>query len=307
MRLLTVGSVALDTVETPFGRGDDVLGGSALHFSVAASLLNPVEVVAVVGTDYPSERLEALASRGIDWSGVEAAAGESFRWSGRYSSDLQHRDTLETRLGVFADFRPRLSAGAASADAIFLGNIAPALQHEVLDQMVSPSLVACDTMNFWIESQRDALLRLLARVDLVIINDGEARELAGDWNLLRSGRWLLEQGPARVIVKKGEHGALLFEPGRVFSLPAYPLDEVMDPTGAGDAFAGGVMGYLARTGRTDGAAVRRAMVYGATMGSYSVSGFGIDGFAGVTLADVERRVAEFEDLTGVPAAEEVAS
>lgn len=303
MTLLVVGSVALDSISTPFGSTADTIGGSAVFFAVAASLLHPVRVVGVVGDDYPVHELERLASRGIDWSGVEHASGESFRWKGKYSYDLQSRETLETRLGVFANFEPKLPAGAHDAKIVFLGNIDPVLQLGVLDQVKSPLIVACDTMNYWIQSKRNELLKLLARVDMLMVNDSEARELSGDWNIHRAGRWILERGPKRVVIKQGEYGALLIEPGRAFHIPAYPLEEVFDPTGAGDAFAGGFMGYLARTQMIDTDHMRRAMVYGATMGSFSVSGFGVRGFEGVTTSDVEQRVQQFIDLTHVPQAE----
>jgi sugar/nucleoside kinase (ribokinase family) len=305
MTLLVVGSVALDSVFTPFGQTADALGGSAVHFSVAAALLHPVRVVGVIGNDFPVDQLERLTSRGIDWTGVERAEGESFRWKGKYSYDLQSRETLETRLGVFANFQPRLPAGAEQARFVFLGNIDPELQLGVLDQVKAPVLVACDTMNYWIQSRREPLLKLLSRVDLLMVNDAEAREFSGDWNIHRAGRWLLNQGPRRVVIKQGEYGALLIEKDRTFAVPAFPLEEVFDPTGAGDAFAGGFMGYLARHGVADTHAMRRAMVYGATMGSYAVSGFDIQGFEGVTLEQVEQRVRLFEDLTQIPSAERI--
>lgn len=303
MTLLVVGSVALDSVSTPFGQTADALGGSAVHFSVAASLLHPVRVVGVVGDDYPTHELDRLSSRGIDWSGVERAPGESFRWKGKYSYDLQSRETLETRLGVFADFHPKLPSGAEAARFVFLGNIDPELQLSVLDQVTAPALVACDTMNYWIQSKRETLMKLLGRVDMLMVNDSEARELSGDWNIHRAGRWILERGPKRVVIKQGEFGALLLEEGRTFHIPAYPLEDVFDPTGAGDAFAGGFMGYLAHQGATSTAAMRRAMVYGSVMGSYSVSGFDVKGFEGVSAEDIERRVEQFTDLVHIPAAE----
>ena len=303
MTLLVVGSVALDSISTPFGSTADAIGGSAVFFAVAASLLHPVRVVGVVGDDYPVHELDRLAARGIDWSGVERAAGESFRWKGKYSYDLQSRETLETRLGVFANFQPKLPLGAHDAKIVFLGNIDPVLQLGILDQVKAPLFVAADTMNYWIQSKRDDLMKLLARVDMLMVNDSEARELSGDWNVHRAGRWILEHGPKRVVIKQGEYGALLIEPGRSFHIPAFPLEEVFDPTGAGDAFAGGFMGYLGRTKVIDTAHMRRAMVYGATMGSYSVSGFGVKGFETVTTEDVEKRVQQFIDLTHVPMAE----
>jgi len=303
MSLVVVGSVALDSVYTPFGETADALGGSAVHFSMAASLLHPVHVVGVIGSDYPVDQLERLRGRGIDWSGVERAEGESFRWKGKYSYDLQSRETLETRLGVFAAFKPRLPDEWRSAKYLFLGNIDPALQIDVLEQIAAPELVVCDTMNYWIQGRRPELLELLRRVDVLLVNDGEARELSGQWNIHKAGRWILKQGPKRVVIKQGEYGALLMEPGRTFYVPAYPLEEVFDPTGAGDAFAGGFMGYLARVGSAAPEQMRRAMVYGSTMGSFAVEGFGIKGFDGVDHNRVEGRVQAFVDLTHVPTAE----
>lgn len=303
MTLLVVGSVALDSIFTPFGETADALGGSAVYFSVAASLLSPVRVVGVVGHDYPVRELERLAPRGIDWSGVERAAGESFRWKGKYSYDLQSRETLETRLGVFAEFNPRLPDAARAARYLFLGNIDPVLQLRVLDQMRQPALVVCDTMNYWIQSRKPELLALLQRVDILLVNDSEARELSGDWNIHRAGRWILANGPRRVVIKQGEYGALLIEPDRTFYVPAYPLEEVFDPTGAGDAFAGGFMGYLARVDSTAPRDLRRAMVYGAAMGGFAVQGFGVKGFDGVEYSHVRDRVQAFIDLTMVELAE----
>jgi sugar/nucleoside kinase (ribokinase family) len=306
MSLLVVGSIALDSIFTPFGETADALGGSAVYFSVAGSLLHPVQVVGVVGRDFPTAELEALAPRGIDWSGVECAEGESFRWKGKYSYDLQSRETLETRLGVFADFQPKLPDAFRAAKFLFLGNIDPELQLGVLTQVRAPELVVCDTMNYWIQSKKAALLELLARVDVLMVNDSEARELSGDWNIHRAGRWILSKGPKRVVIKQGEHGALLIEPTRTFYVPAFPLETVFDPTGAGDAFAGGFMAYLARTGEVSEDHIRRAMVVGATMGSYAVEQFGIRGFEGITLANVSARMRAFEDLTRVSLAEELA-
>jgi len=306
MSLLVVGSIALDSIYTPFGETADALGGSATYFSVAASLLSPVQVVGVVGSDYPLGELERLAARGIDFGGVERAEGESFRWKGKYSYDLQHRETLETRLGVFASFSPRLPPAFRQARYLFLGNIDPELQLRVLRDTGRPDLVACDTMNYWIQGKRDALLALLRHVDLLMLNDSEARELSGDWNVHRAARWILANGPKRLVIKQGEYGALLLEPGRTFYVPAFPLEEVFDPTGAGDAFAGGFMGYLARTGDLSSDNLRRAMVYGAVMGSYAVSAFSIRGFDGVTVNDVNGRARQFRELTAVTMAEPVA-
>ncbi|MDZ4675444.1 MAG: PfkB family carbohydrate kinase [Gemmatimonadota bacterium] len=303
MSLLVVGSVALDSIFTPFGETADAVGGSAVYFSVSASLLSPVRVVGVIGDDYPVGELERLGQRGIDWSGVERVPGESFRWKGKYSYDLQSRETLETRLGVFADFKPKLPTDWRDAKFVFLGNIDPVLQLGVLDQIEAPRMVVCDTMNYWIQSKKADLMALLKRVDILMVNDSEARELTGDWNIHRAGRWILEQGPSRVVIKQGEHGALLMEQGRTFWVPAFPLEEVFDPTGAGDAFAGGFMGYLAWMGKTDADHLRRAMVYGSAMGSFAVRGFGVKGFDDIAPSHVRDRVAAFQDLTHIPMAE----
>ncbi|MBW3631340.1 MAG: sugar kinase, partial [Gemmatimonadetes bacterium] len=249
MSLLVVGSVALDTVETPFGRAQDALGGSATFFAAAASWFCPVRLVGVIGDDFPAGSLDFLAEREVDLSGLEKAAGKSFRWAGVYNYDLSSRETLETRLGVFADFAPRIPDSFGDTEWVFLGNIDPELQIDVLKQIQKPRLVACDTMNFWIGGKRDTLLELLKEVDLLLVNDSEARELSGDFNLARAARWIQARGPRYVIIKKGEHGAILFTPDSVFFAPGFPLDEVFDPTGAGDAFAGGLMGYLARCGK----------------------------------------------------------
>lgn len=305
MTVLVVGSVALDSVETPFGKADDVLGGSAVFFSSAASLLTPVQLVGVVGSDYPMDKLAPLAARGVDLAGLERAEGESFRWRGRYRHDLNSAETLETRLGVFSHFRPKIPAQFRRAPFVFLGNIDPRLQLDVLDQVESPKLVACDTMNFWIESRRPDLMTLLGRVDLITLNDGEARQLTERANLVHAARWILERGPKYVIIKKGEHGAFMFTAKSVFYAPAYPLDQVFDPTGAGDAFAGGFIGYLASTGDLSDASLRRAVVYGSALGSFAVEQFSNTRLMQLTRADVDKRVEEFRQLvafeTALPA------
>jgi len=294
--LLVVGSIALDSVATPFGETADAPGGSAVFFSAAGSILHPVQVVGVVGSDYPLGALKKLEARGVDLRGVERAEGESFRWKAKYSYDLASRETLDTRLGVFATFRPKLPAPFRAARFVFLGNIDPALQLDVLDQIAQPKLVACDTMNYWIHSQRDRLLELLRRIDILMVNDAEARELSSDWNIYRAAHWILQHGPKMTVIKQGEHGALLIQPDSTFKVPAYPLQEVFDPTGAGDAFAGGFMAYLASRDDLSAATLRRAMVFGAAMGSFAVEKFGVDGFDGVTAGDVRARVRAFKDL-----------
>ncbi|HEY6809329.1 MAG TPA: PfkB family carbohydrate kinase, partial [Gemmatimonadales bacterium] len=287
---------ALDSVQTPFGQTADAPGGSAVFFSAAAAILHPVQVVGIIGNDYPLGALKALTAKGVDLAGVEQAEGESFRWKGRYSYDLSSRETLDTRLGVFADFHPKIPEKFREARFLFLGNIDPGLQLGVLDQVHAPRLVACDTMNYWIQSKRDLFLEVLRHVDLVMVNDSEARELSGEWNIYKAARWIIERGPKRAVIKQGEHGALLVGPDATFKVPAYPLQEVFDPTGAGDAFAGGFMAYLAGTGDLGEASLRRAMVYGAAMGSFAVEAFGIQGLEAVTRADVRARVRGFREL-----------
>ncbi|HEX2091063.1 MAG TPA: PfkB family carbohydrate kinase [Longimicrobiaceae bacterium] len=297
MSLLVVGSVALDTVETPFGRAEDALGGSATFFSAAASLLAPVQLVGVIGDDYPKHELHFLADRGVDLAGLEEARGESFRWSGVYSYDLNSRETLETRLGVFADFKPKIPDVFRDAEWVFLGNIDPELQLDVLNQVRSPRFIACDTMNLWIEIKRDPLLELLGRVDLLLVNDAEARQLSGTHNLCRAARWIQERGPRYLIIKKGEHGAILFTPGSVFFAPGYPLEEVFDPTGAGDCFAGGFMGHLAQCGRCEEGDLRRAVIYGSVLGSFACERFSVDRLRDLTAEQVEERVRQFREMT----------
>lgn len=298
MSVLVVGSVALDSIETPFGKAERVLGGSAVYFGAAASLFTNVRVVAVVGDDYPTDQLTFLKERGVDFSGVETAEGESFFWAGKYSDDLNSRDTLETRLGVFADFHPEIPDSFRDSDMVFLGNIDPELQLQVLDQVNSPKLVAADTMNYWIDGNRETLLKLLKRLNILFLNDEEARQLSGESNLVKAARWLREQGPDIVVIKKGEHGAILFSGDGTFFIPGYPLEELFDPTGAGDCFAGGFMGYLDWVG--GGAKpedLRRAMVYGSTMGSYAVEAFSVDRFKTLTPSDVSERVRLFREMT----------
>jgi sugar/nucleoside kinase (ribokinase family) len=275
----------------------DALGGSATFFSAAASLFCPVKLVGVVGSDYPLGDLQFLVERGVDLSGLEQVNGESFRWSGVYSFDLNSRETRETRLGVFADFKPKIPPAFQAAEWVFLGNIDPVLQLDVLHQVHSPRLVACDTMNYWINGKRTDLLELLKRVDLVLLNDTEARELTGHANLLRAARWIQEHGPELVIVKKGEHGAILFANDLLFFTPGYPLEDVHDPTGAGDAFAGGFMGYIARCGSLAPQDLRRAMVYGSALGSFAVERMGIERLQHLRPAEVHDRVRSFRELT----------
>lgn len=297
MSVLVVGSVALDSVETPFGKADNVLGGSGTFFSASASHLAPVQLVGIVGNDYPVESLKkAFSNRPIDLGGLEQADGPSFRWRGRYRHDLNSAETLETHLGVFSNFRPKIPEQFRRAPYVFLGNIDPRLQLEVLEQVERPKLVACDTMNFWIESRRPELMKLLKHVDLITLNDGEARQLTEEFNLVKAARWIMARGPKLVVVKKGEHGAFMFNGTSIFFAPAYPLESVFDPTGAGDSFAGGFMGYLARTGDLSEASLRRAVVYGSAMGSFAVEKFSVDRLLEIGPGDISRRVGEFHRL-----------
>ncbi len=294
--VLVVGSVALDSVETPFGKIEDALGGSATFFAASASHLTKVNLVGVVGSDYPVDKLEPLRARGVDLSGLMRADGDSFRWRGRYRHDLNSAETLETRIGVFSQFRPQIPDQFRKSPYVFLGNIDPRLQLDVLDQVEKPRLVACDTMNFWIESRRNELLKLLERVDILLVNDAEARQLTEQFNLIKAARWIMDRGPKYVVIKKGEHGAYMFSSDSVFFAPAYPLEEVFDPTGAGDSFAGGFIGYLAKTGRSDEAAMRRAVVYGSTLGSFAVEKFSIDRLMEIHRVDIARRLEGFRKL-----------
>ena len=297
MSVLVVGSVALDSVETPFGKADNVLGGSGTFFSASASHLAPVQLVGVVGTDYPLDTLQnAFKSRPIDLAGLEHADGPSFRWRGRYRHDLNTAETLETKLGVFSNFRPKIPEQFRSAPFVFLGNIDPRLQLEVLTQVAKPKLVACDTMNFWIESRRADIVTLLGHVDLITLNDAEARQLTDEANLVKAAKWIMERGPKHVVIKKGEHGAFMFTQSSIFFAPAFPLESVFDPTGAGDSFAGGFIGYLAKTGDLSEANLRRAVVYGSAMGSFAVENFSVQRLLEITPDDIKRRVGDIHKL-----------
>ena len=301
MSVLVVGSVALDSVETPFGKAEEALGGSGTFFSASASHFTPVRLVGVVGDDYPIDKLQVLAERGVDLTGVERTDGESFRWRGRYRHDLNSAETLETRLGVFSHFRPKIPQQFKKTPYVFLANIDPRLQLDVLRQVEQPKLVACDTMNFWIESRRSDLLALLPHVNILLLNDAEARQLTECANLIKAARWIMERGPGHVIIKKGEHGAFMFTRESIFFAPAYPLEDVFDPTGAGDAFAGGFMGYLAKTGKLDDAHLRRAVVYGSTMGSFAVERFSIERLLEISTRDIATRLGAFGRLVAFEA------
>src|SRR5215470_11081942 len=298
MSLLVVGSVAFDEVETPFGKCDKMLGGSGSHFSISASFFTDVRIVAVVGGDFGPEEQKVFDEHGVDISDLERIPeGKTFRWAGRYEYDLNVAYTLDTQLNVFADFKPKLSDDSKSSRLLFLGNIQPDLQREVREQMPNAELVALDTMNLWIEHTRDSLIRTIRGVDVVIINDAEARQLTGIPNIIKAAREIMSWGPKALIIKRGEYGAALFTPDSYFAIPAYPLESVFDPTGAGDTFAGGFMGYLASQETLDEDAMRRAMIFGSVMASFNVEEFGTERVRRLTHAEINERFRAFKRMT----------
>ncbi|MBX5482079.1 MAG: sugar kinase [Myxococcaceae bacterium] len=297
MSLLVVGSVALDSVETPFGKEDEVLGGSATFFSTAASFFTPVRLVAVVGEDFPERHIDFLKARGVDLSGLVRREGKTFRWKGRYGFELNEAKTLDTQLNVFQHFVPELPPAFQSSEYVMLGNIHPDLQSKVVDQVQSPKLVAMDTMNFWITGENAALRKTLRRVDMLFVNDAEARQLAGEHNIIKAARAILSMGPKRLVIKRGEYGSLLFDGDHIFGLPAFPLTDVFDPTGAGDTFAGGFLGYVARAGKIDHPTLRQAMVAGTVMASFTVEKFSLERLRTLENREINERLATVKRLT----------
>jgi sugar/nucleoside kinase (ribokinase family) len=297
MNLLVVGSVALDSIETPAGKVERVLGGSAVYFSVAASYFTDVGLVAVIGRDFPEEHISLLKERKIDLRGLTRESGLTFHWKGRYNGDLNEAESLETQLNVFETFRPLIPPEYGAVSFVFLANIDPELQLAVLKQVKRPRLTICDTMNFWIQGKEDALRETIKQVDILIINEGEARLLSRQSNVIRAYRTIASLGPKIVVIKKGSHGALLFTPSSVFSAPAYMLETVTDPTGAGDCFAGGFAGYLARVQQTSEEELRRAVIYGSVMASFNVEGFSLDRLRTLSREDIEDRFMAFKQLT----------
>ncbi len=299
MSVLVVGSVAYDSVVTPAGSRDEALGGSATYFSIASSYFTQVSVVAVVGEDFRSGDMDLLAAHGVDTSGIVREAGKSFRWSGVYGTeDVNARRTLDTQLNVFADFSPKLSADHKRAPYVFLANIDPDLQREVLGQVdPQPMLVALDTMNYWIERKNSSLRHVVRDIDVLFLDEGEVRDLASEVNLVKASRQVMELGPTVLVVKRGEHGVLLFQGESVFAAPAFPLERVVDPTGAGDAFAGGFLGYLASTGHLSPDGFRRAGVLGSVMGSFAVESFSLDSLTSLTRPDIEARFRALTQLS----------
>lgn len=299
MSLLVIGSLALDTIETPFGKAERTLGGSATFISTSASYFtNPVRLVGIVGYDFPKEEIEFLKSKGIDISGLEISeTDKTFHWHGKYDFDLNSRESLVTELNAFEKFDPVISDEFRKSKYVCLGNLHPLLQQKVVKQIDSPKLIMCDTMNFWIDGAYDDLIETLKLVNLLVINDGEARELSGEYNLVSAARKIMNMGPQILIIKKGEHGALLFTPDFIFSAPAYPLEKVFDPTGAGDTFAGGLMGWLSRTDDLSDTNLKLAVIYGSTMASLAVEKFSLDGIRHLSKEIITDRFNEFKRLT----------
>lgn len=297
MSLLVVGSVALDCIETPTERRDNVLGGSAVHFSYAASFFAKSRIVGVVGEDWPTQHTDMLVGRGVDVTGLSTVkGGKTFRWSGKYHQNMNDRDTLEVHLNVLGDFNPQLPAAYRDSKFVFLGNAAPSTQLKVLEQVPNATLSVADTMDLWINIQRDELRQLLTKIDGLVLNDNEAKLLADDENLVRAGLKVLGMGPKFIVIKKGEHGAMFFSAKEKYMMPAYPTSQVVDPTGAGDSFAGGMMGYLAEQGTIEPRTLKHALAYGTVIASYNVEDFSLDRLKGLERADIDRRFNEYRDM-----------
>ena len=292
-----MGSVALDSVETPYGMVDNALGGSAVYFSVSASYFADVGVVAVIGHDFPEDHLNFLKSKRIDLRGLKRESGLTFHWKGRYSGDLNEAETIDTQLNVFEDFSPYIPEEYRESSFVFLANIDPELQLNVLEQVKRPKLTICDTMNFWIEGKLEQLKEIIKRVDILIINEGEVRQLSRETNLIKAYKKISSYGPKVLVIKQGSYGALLFTPSSVFSAPAYPLEELSDPTGAGDCFAGGFVGYLAKSRDTAEDELRKAVIYGSVMASFNVEDFSLGRLKTLTIDEIEKRFESFKKLT----------
>lgn len=296
MSLTVIGTVALDTVETPFGKITDGLGGSATHFSAAASFFTPLALVAVVGEDFPETHIEYLRSRNINVEGLTRLKGSTFRWKGRYEADLNTAHTLETHLNVLLQFDPVLPASVKKNKLLFLANVDPKSQYKVIDQVEGKPFIAADTMNYWITGHREELLKMLRRVDMLVINEGEARMLADEANLLKASRIIREMGPKILVIKRGEYGALAFYQDQIFNAPGLPLEDIQDPTGAGDSFAGGMMGYLAKTQDFSFNNLKKAIIYGSVMASFNVEQFSLDRLKSLTPEEIETRYVSFRNL-----------
>ena len=297
MSILVVGTVAFDSIETPSGSAERVLGGSAAYFGMGASFFAPVRIVGVIGRDFPEEYLDLFRRRGIDLQGLKRESGETFHWRGRYHEDLNVRDTIELHLNVLSGFVPDLPESYRDAEYVFLGNIDPEMQLEVLRQLRCLRLVACDTMDHWINNSLDPLRKVLGKIEMLVVNDSEARLLSGESNIVRAARAILKMGPKTVLIKCGEYGVLQFSESSVFAVPAYPLEEVFDPTGAGDSFAGGLFGQLARSADASGRGLRRAIVYGSVVASFTVEDFGLNRLNALSMEEIEERYRRFVELT----------
>jgi sugar/nucleoside kinase (ribokinase family) len=297
MSVLVVGTVAIDSVETPFGVGENILGGSATYFATSASFFTDVNLVGVIGEDFPGEHLEFLKSRNIDLRGLVQESGKTFHWKGKYGFDLNEAQTLDTQLNVLQTFKPQIPAEYADSEYLILANIDPDLQLEVLAQVKKPRVIACDTMNFWISSKPEALKKVISKVDFFIINEGEARQLTNEVNLVKAAQAILAMGAKNLIIKRGEYGVLLFTKDSIFAAPAYPLEKVFDPTGAGDTFAGGFMGYLANTGNLSEDGIRQAIIYGSVMASFNVEDFSLDRLRTLQYSEIEERFRSFKKMT----------
>jgi sugar/nucleoside kinase (ribokinase family) len=297
MSIVVVGTVAFDSIETPLGSAERVLGGSASYFAVAARFFAPVQIVGVIGQDFPEEYLDIFSQRGVDLEGLKREKGETFHWRGRYHEDLNVRDTVELHLNVLSGFSPDLPESYRDAEYVFLGNIDPTMQMAVLNQLRQARLVACDTMDHWIQGSDKELRKVLKRIEMLVINDSEARLLSGEHNIVRAARSILKMGPRVVLIKRGEYGVLQFSDSSIFATPAYPLEEVFDPTGAGDSFAGGFLGHLARSGDPSQGGLRRAIVYGSVVASFAVEDFGLKRLTTLGLGEIEERYQRFIELT----------
>lgn len=299
MSILVLGTVALDTVKTPFGIRKHMLGGSAVHFAMSSRLFTDVNLVAIIGKDFPTQHIDFLRKKGIILTSLIRSEGETFKWHGQYQGDLNTALTLSTELGVLATFKPQVAHHQRKIEYIFLANVDPDIQNHLLSHMYAPKLVGLDSMNFWIKNKRKSLIRLLKKVDIYVANDQEARDLSGESNLIKAAKKLADFGPKMVLIKKGEHGVLFYSDklGFIFSLPAYPTDKVIDPTGAGDTFAGGFMGYLTKVKRIDEKSLKKAIAYGTVAASFNVEDFGLDRTAKLTLADLEKRLKHFRKVT----------
>ncbi|MFH1503955.1 MAG: PfkB family carbohydrate kinase [Candidatus Omnitrophota bacterium] len=297
MSVLVVGSIALDTIKTPFSQGKDILGGSAAYFSASSAFFSLVQLVAVVGEDFPEKYITLFKDRGIDLEGLTIEKGRTFRWEGEYCRDFSDPKTIATHLNVFADFKPKIPKSYKNTKHVFLANIDPKIQEQVLSQVTKPKLVACDTMNYWIENKQKSLLKLLKKVDIFFLNGSEAKGLTGEVNLIKAGKKIIKLGPKAVIIKKGEHGSLLFSENDTFAAPAFLLESIYDPTGAGDTFAGGFMGYLAKCGKYNKTALRNAVIYGTIMATFAVESFSLKRLYSITDKDINKRIKKFKEST----------